>query len=91
MTDCKLKILEHYGFGPNVMKRAKVCPHCRAIVPSGSPVCPDCGLGLMQTTLFDSYCAMHVRCEKCGAVLSADSQFCPDCGRRRFAPSDGGQ
>ena len=43
--------LEQCGFGPKVMKRIKVCPHCGTVVDSEQSVCPDCGMRLLTKTL----------------------------------------
>ena len=39
----RFKILENFGFGPNVMKKSKVCVRCGQLVKTRSAVCPECG------------------------------------------------
>ena len=71
--------LEQCGFGPKVMKRIKVCPHCGTVVDSEQSVCPDCGMRLLTKTLYDRYREKHLCCDRCGTVLAADARFCPHC------------
>lgn len=77
----KLDWLERCGFGPRVMMRTKVCPHCGKIVSKSSSTCPDCGMRLVGKTLYDRYREKHICCDRCGTVLAADSRYCPHCGR----------
>lgn len=84
-TKAKLDWLEQCGFGPKVMKRTKVCPHCKAIVSKSRSVCPDCGMRLLGKTLYDRYRERHLCCDKCGTVLASDLRYCPHCGRRLYA------
>lgn len=77
----KLDWLEKCGYGPRVMKRTKVCPHCGKAVSKSCSVCPDCGMRLAGKTLYDSYRKQHICCDKCGTVLTPDSRYCPRCGR----------
>ena len=51
----RFKILENFGFGPNVMKKSKVCVRCGQLVKTRSAVCPECGEKLPRETLFDRY------------------------------------
>lgn len=69
--------LEQCGFGPKVMKRIKVCPHCGTVVDSEQSVCPDCSMRLLGKTLYDRYRERHLYCDRCGTVLAADARFCP--------------
>lgn len=73
--------LEECGFGPKVMKRMKVCPHCGAVVDSEQSVCPDCSMRLLTKTLYDCYRERHLCCDRCGTVLASDARFCPHCGQ----------
>ncbi len=77
----KLNLLEQCGFGPNVMKRTKVCPHCGELLSQNRKVCPECGMRLLGKTLYDRYQEHHLCCDKCKTVLASDSCFCPHCGR----------
>lgn len=79
--------LEHYGFGPNVMKKNKVCAKCGKMVGANTKICPECGEQLPQETLFDRYKQQHKCCPDCDIVLAADSQYCPNCGRQIAAYS----
>lgn len=74
------------GFGPEVMKRRKVCRVCGRGADAKEDYCRSCGAVLPEETLFDLYKSYHLYCPKCGAVLPAASRYCPDCGtllRRR--------
>ena len=82
MTEkAKNLLLEQYGFGPNVMKKTKVCPHCGQLAKVRSMVCSRCGARLSSATLFDSYKRRHPACAHCGTILTADTKFCPQCGK----------
>ena len=74
--------MEDYGFGPNVMKKTKVCDRCGKMVGANAKTCPECGEKLSGETLFDRYKRMHKCCPDCDKVLSADSQYCPNCGKQ---------
>lgn len=80
----KLDWLEKCGYGPKVMKRVKVCPHCGMVVRDKQSVCPACGMRLLGKTLYDRYRDKHLCCDKCGTVLSNDSRYCPHCGRKLY-------
>lgn len=73
----KWEQLERYGFGPNVMKRTRVCPSCGRMVTNTCSSCPDCGMRLMKKTLWDRYRERHMCCDRCGTVLAVDSRYCP--------------
>ena len=72
--------LEQFGFGPNVMKKIKICPKCGQIVKKGSFFCRSCGVFLTRETLYDHYRRQHRCCTECGTVLTDDARFCPCCG-----------
>ena len=72
--------LEQYGFGPNVMKKMKICHKCGQVAKKGSFFCRSCGAFLTRETLYDHYRRQHGCCEGCGTVLTADAKFCPHCG-----------
>lgn len=80
----KLDWLEQCGYGPNVMKRTKVCPNCGTMVSHKYSICPECGIRLLTKTLFDRYREKHICCDKCGTVLRNDSRYCPHCGRQLY-------
>lgn len=73
--------MEDFGYGPNVMKKNKVCPHCRKMVKAQLKACPDCGALLSNETLFDYYKRRHDCCSECDTVLAPGSLFCPSCGK----------
>ena len=76
----RFKNLERFGFGPNVMKKLRICPRCGQTVKSRADTCPDCGETLPKETLYDRYKRQHLCCSNCDTVLSPDSRFCPSCG-----------
>ncbi len=76
----RFKNLERFGFGPNVMKKLRVCPRCGHMVKSRADTCPDCGERLPRETLFDRYKRKHLSCPNCDTVLTADALYCPNCG-----------
>ena len=77
----RFRNLERFGFGPNVMKKLRVCPRCGQTVKSRADTCPDCGERLPRETLFDRYKRKHLSCPDCDTVLTADAMYCPNCGR----------
>jgi rRNA maturation endonuclease Nob1 len=72
--------LEQYGFGPNVMKKTKVCLVCGATADANESECFRCGADLPGETLFDLYKSWHQYCDHCGTVVSNTSAYCPECG-----------
>lgn len=78
----KLQELERYGFGPNVMRRTKLCPACGTLVTDGAAQCPKCQKELPELTLFAWYAGQHSVCARCKTILSGDSRYCPQCGKR---------
>lgn len=74
--------MEDYGFGPNVMKKTKVCVRCGRMVRANAKTCPDCGEKLPRETLFDRYKRQHKCCPDCDTVLTPDSLYCPNCGKQ---------
>jgi len=74
--------MEDYGFGPNVMKKTKVCARCGKKVRANAKTCPDCGEKLSSETLFDRYKRQHKCCPNCDTVLTPDSLYCPNCGKQ---------
>lgn len=82
--------MERFGFGPNVMKKTKVCARCGKIVKGRTFSCPDCGERLRET-LFDRYKRKHTSCSKCDTVLAPGSLFCPNCGTRILPKAAGNE
>ncbi len=80
----KIDWLEKCGYGPNIMKRIKVCPSCGAVVSEKHSACPECGMRLLSKTLYDRYREKHLCCDKCGTVLATDSRYCPRCGKALY-------
>jgi len=78
----RYKNMEDFGYGPNVMKKTKVCPKCGKMVNARFRSCPDCGEQLSSETLFDRYKRKHKSCPECDTVLAPDSQYCPNCGKQ---------
>ena len=77
----RFKNLERFGFGPNVMKKLRVCQRCGRTVKSRADTCPDCGERLPKETLFDRYKRKHSSCSHCDTILTADTLYCPNCGK----------
>lgn len=77
----RFKNLERFGFGPNVMKKNKVCPRCGRLAGARLRICPDCNEKLSSETLFDRYKRRHISCAACDTVLASDSRYCPHCGK----------
>lgn len=84
----RLNWLEHCGFGPKIMLRTKVCPHCRAMLNAKHFACPNCGFRLLSKTLYQRYREKHLCCDKCGTVIASDSRYCPYCGRHFYLKVD---
>ena len=77
----RYKNMEDLGYGPNVMKKNKVCPKCGKMVKAIFGTCPDCGEALSDETLFDRYKRQHACCPDCDTVLAPGSLYCPNCGK----------
>lgn len=71
--------LEEFGFGPNVMKKNKVCSECGAIVSAELENCNFCGAKLPKETLFIKYISLHKICPVCNCVVKSDANFCSQC------------
>lgn len=78
----KFHNMELFGYGPNVMKKNKVCPHCGLMVNVKTKSCPECGNELSNESLYDKYKQHHISCPNCGTILSTGSQYCSHCGIR---------
>ncbi len=78
----RFRNMERFGFGPNVMKKTKICPNCGRMVGVRTRNCPECGEKLSNETIFDRYKRQHSCCFDCDTVLAPDSQYCPNCGKK---------
>ena len=87
----RFKNLERFGFGPNVMKKLRVCPRCGQTVKSRADTCPDCGERLPNETLFDRYKRKHLSCPDCDTVLAPGSLYCPNCGKQILPKAAGNE
>ena len=76
----RLQGMEHYGFGPEAMKKLKVCTVCGASAPKDRQFCTECGHRLPDKTLYDIYKERHKTCPVCDTVLSDGMEYCPQCG-----------
>lgn len=74
--------MEQYGFGPQAMKKWKVCGQCGTMAHSSQQFCRECGHRLPQKTLYDVYKSMHKVCPDCDSVAPDGAEFCPVCGMR---------
>ena len=72
--------MKQLGFGPEVMKKRKVCPICGVTADADEAECIRCGADLPGETLFDLYKSQHQFCAQCGTVVSNASAYCPECG-----------
>ena len=82
MTEkAKFNNLEDFGFGPNVMKKTKICLKCGHITDSVSKKCPSCGEEMPDKTLYDKYKEIHICCPVCDKVLREGSLYCQYCGK----------
>lgn len=72
--------MEDFGFGPNVMKKTKICAKCGRMAEANARTCPECGERLSGETLFDRYKRQHKCCPDCDTVLTEDAKYCPHCG-----------
>ncbi|MBE6710781.1 MAG: zinc ribbon domain-containing protein [Clostridia bacterium] len=80
--ESRFRNLEQFGFGPNVMKKTKICAKCGQIAKTGTFFCRRCGAFLPRETLYDRYRRQHACCTGCGTVLTKDAKYCPHCGMR---------
>lgn len=79
-TKAHYKELEEYGFGPNVMKKNKVCVECGSVNSAELENCDICGTPLPEETLFIKYINLHKVCSICNCVVKSDANYCPQCG-----------
>lgn len=73
--------MEQYGFGPNAMKKVKVCTKCGHPSPADEQFCRECGVRLSDKTLYDIYKERHKSCPVCDTVFS-NVGYCPQCGTK---------
>lgn len=78
--ETKFVDLESYGFGPNIMKKTRICSKCGRATNTSGNHCPICGNQLQLYTLYDWYKRMHRSCSSCNTVLTSDTLYCPHCG-----------
>ena len=71
---------KEFGFGPEVMKKSKVCRLCGCTCSRNQRYCEECGAVLPRETLFDLYKSRHMYCPVCDTVVSDRAVFCPKCG-----------
>lgn len=76
----RIESMEEFGFGPNEMKKYKVCSHCYTITSTELDICPVCSKQLPQLSLYELYAKKHYTCSKCKTVVPHNSKFCPQCG-----------
>lgn len=76
------QLLKKYGFGPEAMKKIKVCRVCGRACDSGELYCEDCGVVLPKETLFDLYRSQHLCCPECDTIVAKNTHFCPKCGKQ---------
>ena len=74
--------LEEFGFGPNIMRKTKICISCGRATSAENTMCLLCGKRLTGNTLFDYYKRMHVCCPVCDTILTSDARYCPHCGTK---------
>ena len=74
--------MDFYGFGPEAMKKTRVCTVCGTATTSDAPLCAVCGAALPKETLFTQYKQRHLCCPYCDAILESPSDYCPQCGRK---------
>ncbi len=72
--------LLEYGFGPEVMRRRKVCTECGRANRVQDTHCTDCGAVLPEKTLYDFYRSRHRCCPGCGVAVTDVAVYCPECG-----------
>ena len=74
--------MEQYGFGPNIMKRIRICGECGCPSEADEANCLSCGVKLPKKTLYEQYKKRHPVCSRCDTVLAGHMQFCPQCGAK---------
>ena len=87
----RFKNMEDFGYGPNVMRKTKVCSKCGQVIKATASYCPECGEQLPKETLFDRYKRQHKCCPECDTVLAPDSLYCPNCGKQILRKAAGNE
>ena len=82
VSDVRHKGMDFYGFGPDAMKKIKVCSECGKKLNIGEKFCTECGKELSQDSLYDMYRKAHLYCKYCDIVVSDNSKYCLKCGRK---------
>lgn len=74
--------LLEYGFGPETLRRRKICLGCGRANSADRTDCADCGAVLPEKTLYDFYLSRHRCCPGCGVAVTNVARYCPECGAR---------
>lgn len=74
--------MEDYGFGPDTMKKIKVCSRCGRSSDVSELFCKECGYRLPDKTLYDIYKERHRCCPVCDTILATEMDYCPQCGTK---------
>ena len=85
VTADKLELLrkqnmEYFGFGPDAMKKVKVCSVCGHPSDRSEHFCVECGHRLPDKTLYNIYMERHRVCAACDTILLDQMTYCPQCG-----------
>ena len=79
--EIRIENMERFGFGPESMKKIKVCSHCGEPSEAEETVCRYCKNNLPKETLFHRYRDKHAYCTSCQTVVPKWMRFCPNCGK----------
>ena len=74
--------LLEFGFGPETLRRRKICPSCGRANSADRTDCADCGAVLSSKTLYDFYLSRHRCCPGYGVAVTDYAVYCPECGAR---------
>lgn len=74
--------MEQYGFGPQTMKKMKVCISCGYVSATSEKFCRECGAELPIKTLFQCYKEKHKYCKNCQTIVADNTEYCPQCGHK---------
>lgn len=78
----KQENMEQCGFGPEIMKKIKICKSCGCVSPEDEKYCRECGELLPKKTLFQNYLEKHKCCKKCQTIVADNKEYCPQCGTK---------